>query len=120
MGFAGLGRTGTFRRVVAGVSWLLVLIPAALPQLQAIREHAVRVPDKLRLHPDLWRARALLALLLQPHQLQGVRLRRRPRERYRGFVLDRARAFGVACGTPGTAPRVVGKAGKEGSRRHLG
>ena len=31
MGFAGLGRTGTFRRVVAGVSWLLVPIPAVLP-----------------------------------------------------------------------------------------
>ena len=42
MGFAGLGRTGTFRRVVAGVSWLLVLIPAALPYLY-VRAFGVNV-----------------------------------------------------------------------------
>jgi hypothetical protein len=33
MGFAEVGSTGTFGRVVAGVSWLFVLIPAALPYL---------------------------------------------------------------------------------------
>src|SRR5215212_2661844 len=33
MGFAEVGSTGTFGRVVAGVSWFLVLIPAALPYL---------------------------------------------------------------------------------------
>src|SRR5215217_7690917 len=42
MGFAGLGRIGTFRRVVAGVSWLLVLIPAALPYLY-VRAFGVNV-----------------------------------------------------------------------------
>ena len=42
MGFAGLGRTGTFRGVVAGVSWLLVLIPAALPYLY-VRAFGVNV-----------------------------------------------------------------------------
>ena len=42
MGFAGLGRTGTFRRVVAGVSWLLVLIPAVLPYLY-VRAFGVNV-----------------------------------------------------------------------------
>src|SRR5215211_7254874 len=42
MGFAGLGRTGTFRCVVAGVSWLLVLIPAALPYLY-VRAFGVNV-----------------------------------------------------------------------------
>src|SRR5215210_6005478 len=42
MGLAGLGRTGTFRRVVAGVSWLLVLIPAALPYLY-VRAFGVNV-----------------------------------------------------------------------------
>src|SRR5919112_2596287 len=42
MGFAGLGRTSTFRRVVAGVSWLLVLIPAALPYLY-VRAFGVNV-----------------------------------------------------------------------------
>src|SRR5215207_5482926 len=42
MGFAGLRRTGTFRCVVAGVSWLLVLIPAALPYLY-VRAFGVNV-----------------------------------------------------------------------------
>ena len=42
MGFAGLGQTGTFRGVVAGVSWLLVLIPAALPYLY-VRAFGVNV-----------------------------------------------------------------------------
>jgi hypothetical protein len=42
MGFAELGRTGTFRRVVAGVSWFLVLIPAALPYLY-VRAFGVNV-----------------------------------------------------------------------------
>src|SRR5215216_4651538 len=42
MEFAGLGRTGTFRCVVAGVSWLLVLIPAALPYLY-VRAFGVNV-----------------------------------------------------------------------------
>ena len=42
MGFAGLGRTGTFRCVVAGVSWRLVLIPAALPYLY-VRAFGVNV-----------------------------------------------------------------------------
>src|SRR5919112_1852722 len=37
-----LRRTGTFRRVVAGVSWLLVLIPAALPYLY-VRAFGVNV-----------------------------------------------------------------------------
>src|SRR5215210_7663466 len=41
-GFAELGRTGTFRRVVAGVSWFLVLIPAALPYLY-VRAFGVNV-----------------------------------------------------------------------------
>jgi hypothetical protein len=42
MEFAGLRRTGTSRRVVAGVSWLLVLIPAALPYLY-VRAFGVNV-----------------------------------------------------------------------------
>src|SRR5215211_2075185 len=42
MDFAGLGRTGTFRRVVAVVSWLLILIPAALPYLY-VRAFGVNV-----------------------------------------------------------------------------
>src|SRR5215212_6466049 len=42
MGFAGLGRAGTIRCVVAGVSWLLVLIPAALPYLY-VRAFGVNV-----------------------------------------------------------------------------
>jgi hypothetical protein len=42
MGFAGLGRTGTFGRVVAIVSWLLILIPAALPYL-CVRAFGVNV-----------------------------------------------------------------------------
>src|SRR5215212_1502490 len=42
MGFAGLGRIGTFRRVVAGVSWLFVLIPAVLPYLY-VRAFGVNV-----------------------------------------------------------------------------
>src|SRR5215208_3203567 len=42
IGFAESGRTGTFRRVVAGVSWLLVLIPAALPYLY-VRAFGVNV-----------------------------------------------------------------------------
>src|SRR5215211_3723691 len=42
VGFAGLGRNGTSRRVVAGVSWLLVLIPAALPYLY-VRAFGVNV-----------------------------------------------------------------------------
>src|SRR5215210_7639969 len=42
MGFAGLGRTTTFRRVVAVVSWLFVLIPAALPYLY-VRAFGVNV-----------------------------------------------------------------------------
>src|SRR5215211_1051473 len=42
MELAGLGRNGTSRRVVAGVSWLLVLIPAALPYLY-VRAFGVNV-----------------------------------------------------------------------------
>jgi hypothetical protein len=42
LGFAGSGRVGTFRHVVAGVSWLFVLIPAALPYLY-VRAFGVNV-----------------------------------------------------------------------------
>src|ERR687897_18750 len=42
MGFAGLGRTGTFRLILAVVSWLFVLIPAALPYLY-VRAFGVNV-----------------------------------------------------------------------------
>jgi hypothetical protein len=42
MGFAESGWSGTFRRVVAGVSWLLILIPATLPYLY-VRAFGVNV-----------------------------------------------------------------------------
>src|SRR5215210_2990163 len=42
LGFAGSGRVSTFRHVVAGVSWLFVLIPAALPYLY-VRAFGVNV-----------------------------------------------------------------------------
>src|SRR5215212_824806 len=48
MELAGLGRNGTSRRVVAGVSWLLVLIPAALPYLY-VRAFGVNV-----VYADAW------------------------------------------------------------------